>query len=291
MTINEKSGLHPKNAHKSGYDFNELVKTHTALKNFIVKNKFGNDSVDFSNPEAVKALNTALLKHSYNIAYWDIPAGYLCPPIPGRADYIHHVEDLLPKNIGKIHMLDIGVGANCIYPLIAHKVYNWICTGTDTDATALLNAQTIIDKNKLNDSIKLRHQTDPEKIFSNIILPDDYFHLTISNPPFHSSMEEATSGSEKKNRNLGLKRDNRNFGGTSKELWCEGGEVKFITQMIRESVDYKKNCLWFSTLVSKATTLPIVYEELKKVHPKEIRTLDMAQGQKKSRIIAWKFTP
>ena len=40
-------------------------------------------------------LNRAILMHHYGVKSWDIPAGYLCPPIPGRADYIHSVADLL----------------------------------------------------------------------------------------------------------------------------------------------------------------------------------------------------
>ena len=70
-------------------------------------------------------LNKALLKHYYDIGKWNIPDNYLCPPIPGRADYIHHIADLLgSKNNNKIPTgnkiicLDIGVGANCVYPII-----------------------------------------------------------------------------------------------------------------------------------------------------------------------------
>ncbi len=288
--MNEKPGLHPRNKHKSGYDFNSLIQSSPALASFVSKNKYGNETIEFSNPSAVKALNSALLKFYYQISFWDIPKGYLCPPIPGRADYIHHVAELLDYKKGAdIRMLDIGVGANCVYPLIAHSEYGWSVVGTDVDEVALTNAQKIISENDLESSVTLRLQTDKTKIFQNIIKKDEFFHLTISNPPFHSSAEEARAGSEKKNRNLGLRKNSSNFGGQNNELWCEGGELEFIKNMIEESVQFKSQCLWFSTLVSKSTTVPLIYEELKKHRIHSIRTLDMAQGQKKSRIIAWKF--
>lgn len=290
-----KPGLHPRNKHKDGYDFKALVKCSPALAPFIIKNKSGGESIDFSNGEAVKSLNEALLKFHYNINFWEIPKGYLCPPIPGRADYIHHVADLLVGPGGDIkrgpetRILDIGVGANGVYPLIAHREYGWTVVGTDIDKVALDNVTKIITKNSLEAFISVREQKQKDKIFESIIHEDDYFHLTICNPPFHSSAQEARAGTEKKNRNLGLKKSTMNFGGQNNELWCEGGEVAFIKKMISESLYYQKNVRWFTTLVSKSTTLPEAYAELKKHSITKVRTLDMAQGQKKSRILAWTF--
>jgi 23S rRNA (adenine1618-N6)-methyltransferase len=285
-----KPGLHFRNKHKSNYDFKELIIAHPALSPFVKINKFNSESIDFSNNEAVKALNTAILKHFYKIDFWDIPKNYLCPPIPGRADYIHHLADLFKNpNSPDIKMLDIGVGANCIYPIIAHKEYNWKIVGSDCDEVALFNAQKIIETNKLQDVITLRKQTDKNKIFENIIAPDDYFHFVVCNPPFHSSLEEAKKSSDKKNRNLGLKKNNSNFQGASNELWCPGGEEAFILKMISESEKFQTNCVWFSTLVSKISTLDAIYPALKNANVKKIRNIDMAQGNNKSRIIAWTF--
>ena len=293
MNTQNKTGLHPKNKHKTHYDFPQLVKSHPELGKYVALNKYGTESIDFSNPIAVKALNTALLKHFYDIKYWDIPKNFLCPPIPSRADYIHHLadrmKDFLKNRADDIYVLDVGVGANCIYPIIGNHEYGWKFVGSDIDLVALENAQTILDKNNLNDQIELRHQTDRKKIFENIITADEYFSFVICNPPFHESAAAARLGTEKKNKNLGLKKDNLNFGGTNNELWCEGGELAFIKQLIFESIDYRDNVAWFSTLVSKATTMPLLYEELKKEGITKVRTIDMAQGQKKTRILAWRF--
>ncbi|RTY85461.1 DUF890 domain-containing protein, partial [Staphylococcus aureus] len=91
----QKSELHVRNLHRSRYDFPQLIKTCPELAPFVRLNPYNDLSIDFSDPQAVKMLNKALLKHFYGIQYWDIPQDFLCPPIPGRADYIHYLADLL----------------------------------------------------------------------------------------------------------------------------------------------------------------------------------------------------
>ncbi len=114
------------------------------------------------------------------------------------------------------------------------------------------------------------------------------FDISLCNPPFHSSPGEAKAATTRKNKNLGIKKGSLNFGGKSNELWCPGGEVAFISQMIKESVHI--NCKWFTALASKVNSLPILYKALDKIKASQVRTLDMSQGQKKSRIIAWTFS-
>lgn len=295
-----KANLHLRNAHQSGYDFAQLIATSPELKAFVFTNTYQTDTIDFSNPDAVKALNKALLVAFYGIENWDIPANYLCPPIPGRADYIHYLADLLASaNNGNIPQgetvqgLDVGIGANCIYPIIGNSVYGWSFVGTDIDDQALQNCKKIIASNpKLMESVSLQLQTEPRFIFKNIITPDDRFAFTICNPPFHASQEEATKSTIRKVNNLQntkTKNPVLNFGGQNAELWCDGGEIGFITQMIYESAKYPKQVMWFTTLVSKKDNLQSIYRTLHKVGAARIETIDMAQGQKTSRIVAWTF--
>lgn len=286
--------LHSLNLHRNGYDFPALVQTHPTLSHYVRPNAYGDDSIDFANPQAVKALNKALLKHYYGVAVWDIPKNYLCPPIPGRADYVHYLADLLAESgiTQQVRLLDIGTGANLVYPLIAAHAYGWQCVGVDIDAKALRNAQQIIDANGLQRQISVREQPNPSSIFKGVILPGEQFTVTLCNPPFHASAEEALAGSQRKWRGLGKKPPQAlNFGGQSNELFCEGGEAAFLTTMIRESKLFAKQCVWFTTLVSKATNLPMVYRELKKVQAVTVKTVEMAQGQKQSRFVAWSFQP
>lgn len=289
----EKSQLHPRNKHRERYDFKQLIKSCPSLARFVSLNKFNDESIDFFNPEAVKTLNKALLRHFYKIDYWDIPENYLCPPIPGRVDYIHYLADLLGQNKQSIRCLDIGTGANCIYPILGFTAYNWDFVATDIDAKAIKSAQKIITNNpQLTEHIELRLQNNPKDIFTGIIKENERFDLTICNPPFHSSAASANEGSRKKLNKLQHKKitDVRlNFGGQNNELWCEGGEKAFLTKMIEESKTFANSCMWFTSLISKKETLDPLYKALKKVGASSVKTISMAQGNKVSRILAWSF--
>lgn len=297
----EKASLHPRNRHQGRYDFPALIKSTPELGKFVIINPYGKESIDFASPEAVRVFNRALLKAFYGIAHWDIPTDYLCPPVPGRADYVHFLADLLASgNDGVIprgaavKVLDVGTGANCVYPLIGHSDYRWHFLGSDIDATAIAAAKTIIAANGLNKAIQIRQQSNRKQILLGLLESDERFDLTMCNPPFHSSLEEATRGSSRKWRALGKADPKRklpvlNFGGQAAELWCEGGEVRFVTQLISESAQVGQQVLWFSTLVSKASNLPAMQTALKKAGALESRVVEMSQGQKQSRFVAWTF--
>jgi 23S rRNA (adenine1618-N6)-methyltransferase len=296
----EKSGLHPRNRHRTRYDFHQLVKTHQALAPFVTMNQYNDESIDFADPAAVKTLNAALLKQYYGIVAWDIPPNYLCPPIPGRADYIHHIADLLrscnrsviPRG-QSIRVLDIGVGANCIYPIIGTREYGWQFVGTDTDPAAIRSSKHIVKSNPvLAGAIECRLQPNTTDIFTGIIKSGEVFDVTVCNPPFHASAAEAREGTKRKWKNLGHKRNAApvlNFGGQNAELWCKGGEAAFVRTMIQQSARMTTACFWFSTLISKSSHLSAVHHALKAVHASDVRTIGMAQGQKVSRIVAWTF--
>ncbi len=294
-----KAKLHPRNKNRERYDFPALIGACPELKSFVRKNPYGDESIDFANPQAVKVLNKAILALNYQLTYWNIPAGYLCPPIPGRADYIHHAADLLAKASGTIptgpnvKVLDIGVGANCIYPIIGTMEYGWTFTGADIDSEALKSAQQIVDRNpQLNRQISLRQQSNPQQLFKGIISEGEQFDLTICNPPFHSSAAEASAGTTRKIRNLKGKNPAQaklNFGGQRNELWCEGGEAAFLQRMIFESREFAHSCRWFTSLVSKSERLPAIYYSLKEVGASRVETISMGQGNKISRFVAWSF--
>lgn len=290
--------FHPRNRHQGRYDFSRLIQTEAALGNFVRANAYGEQGIDFADPGAVRALNRSLLKDYYGIRDWDIPPHNLCPPVPGRADYIHYLADLLagcndgviPK--GKdLQVLDIGTGANCIFPLIGHSEYGWQFVATDINADSLANAQTIMKSNpKLAKHITLRLQPKPDAIFNGIIHADEWFDLTLCNPPFHASQAEASAGTQRKWENLGRKfHHGLNFGGQDAELWCEGGEENFIKRMIDESTKISTRGFWFTTLVSKSASLPGIYAALALSGVQEHKTIAMSHGQKQSRFVAWTF--
>ncbi|MCX6952069.1 MAG: 23S rRNA (adenine(1618)-N(6))-methyltransferase RlmF [Verrucomicrobia bacterium] len=292
---------HPRNRHRDRYDFAALVRTAPDLARFVAPHPLGGDTINFSDPVAVRALNRAILLHDYGLTSWDIPPGYLCPPIPGRADYLHHVADLLagshggqiPRGPG-VAVLDIGVGANGIYPILGVHDYGWRFVGSDVDPVALRSVESIVAANPtLAGLVECRLQTSPTAIFHGIIRPGESYALTLCNPPFHSSLSEATAGTRRKVANLSSERPSRtttlNFGGQGNELWCPGGEVAFVTRLIEESAGFASQVRWFTTLVSKHSNLPALHRALARVHPAEVRTIPMGQGQKQSRLLAWRL--
>ena len=300
MTQTNKKTLHERNFHNDRYDFKALIQSEPSLNEFVKPNKYGDLSIDFANPQAVIALNKALLSFFYGVKNWSIPSDYLCPPIPGRSDYIHHIADLLAaSNGGKIPKgsyikgLDVGIGANCIYPIVGVSVYGWSFTGSDIDEVALKSAQNIINSNEsLKENIIVKLQTNSKNIFKNIISKEDKFDFTLCNPPFHKSQKDAIAGNKRKVQNLTkqvVSKAALNFGGKHNELWCEGGEVAFIKKMIKESKEFSKNCLWFTTLVSRKENLDFIYDALEDIEVLEYKTINMAHGQKISRVIAWTF--
>jgi len=295
-----EASLHPQNIHQGTYDLEALIKTSSELGRHVLVSSFGNQTLDFSNPKAVLALNRALLKHFYQVENWEIPEGFLCPPIPGRADYIHYLGDLLVQsNSGKlpdrsrINGLDIGTGANLIYPLLGVAIQGWNMTGVELNPIALASAENILNSNPLfQPKIELRTQNDASKIFEGIIHKEDFFDFTLCNPPFHDSLKTAQEGSKRKIRNLTGKGNPKpilNFGGQSAELWTIGGELTFIQNMIKESVRFQNQILWFTCLVSKSEHLKALELILKKTGVYSQKVFKMSQGNKKSRFLAWTF--
>ncbi|WP_370315004.1 23S rRNA (adenine(1618)-N(6))-methyltransferase RlmF [Thalassolituus sp.] len=290
--------LHPRNKHKNGYSFPQLGKSHPPLNAHLRDNGHGASGIDFSDASAVTALNTALLADSYNIKGWSIPEGALCPPIPGRVDYIHYVADLVAETTSAktIRMLDVGTGANGIYPLLASSVYGWQCVGADISPDSLANVKAVLKNNpELQSLCELRLQPDKHVMFSNIIQPDEYFDVTVCNPPFHASADEARASAVRKASGLARNRGDKaadtslNFGGMENELWCNGGEALFLKKMAKESLLFARQVGWFTSLVSKSDTLKPLKKQLTKLKATDIREIEMVQGKKITRIIAWTF--
>ncbi len=285
--------MHPDNKHSKSYNFEELIQSHHKLSKFVFTNEHNSRTIDFSNSEAVFYLNKAILKAHYNITDWRIPKGYLCPPIPGRADYIHHLNDLLSESSPNktIKGLDVGVGANCIYSILCSQIYNWQMIGCDISKEAVEAAKHNVSLTEsLKKNVEIRHQNNNANIFEGIIKTGEHFDFTMCNPPFHTSEAEATKGTMRKLKNL--KKEGKtglNFGGQANELWCNGGEALFIKRMIKQSVGFKSQVGWFTTLVSKKENLQKIYKQLDKLKATH-KTIAMSQGNKQSRFVAWSFS-
>lgn len=295
-----KQKLHSRSYHREAYSYDKLVLTHPPLKACIITNKRGQQTINYSDQNSVKQLNKALILHHYDLDYWDIPEGYLCPAVPGRAEYLHYLADLLASfNNNKIpkgpqfKCLDLGVGANCIYPIIGRKVYKWSFIASEIDKKALNNAKQLISKNTiLKDQVQLRPQPKSEQILLNILKPDEYIDLAVCNPPFFESEKAAIEANTRKTKNLSKKSKTdpgNNFRGQAKELWCKGGEVAFISRLITESQKLATSCFLYSSLVSTNAHLEQLQQALDKSKVTFSTTVELQLGNKKSQFIAWSF--
>lgn len=294
-----KPGLHPRNRHASRLDLDRLAAESPDLRAHLRRAPHGGLTIDFGDPRAVRALSRALLLDAYGVRGFDLPPGYLCPPVPGRADYVHHAADLLAAESGgrvprgpSVRVLDVGTGASAVYALVGHREYGWSFVGTDVDETALASAARILAANPgLAAAIALRRQPDPRAVLAGVVEPGERFDLVMCNPPFHASARAAADAAREKWRKLGrgAAGASRNFGGRGAELWCEGGEAGFLRRMADESVAVAGRVRWFTSLVSSATTLPAVETALRRAGARRVRVVPMAQGQKRSRFVAWTF--
>lgn len=152
------------------------------------------------------------------------------------------------------------------------------------------------------------------EIGTDVIKQSDRFVFSMCNPPFHDSKDDVRALAQRKWKNLignskqssreksvfdqelnsskvkSLPKDMLNFRGKHCELTTAGGEVAFISKMIEESYQVRENVIYFTCLVSQADHLPKIYNILNSIYDiKEVYSVNMAQGNKKGRFIAWSY--
>lgn len=289
--------LHPASPFNSPYDLPALCLVEPALQTYVYTTPRGELSIRFQDPVAVRLLNQALLRHHFALSWYEVPAHALCPAVPGRLDYLLYLQDFLTELHGKkpktkqFRLLDIGCGANLIYSVLAVQACRWQVVASDISAESLRHAQRIIDENNLQARLELRLQAQPTAIFRGLITANDQFDLTVCNPPFHRSAEEAAQATARKQQNLGMADQSKvlNFAGQDHELWCEGGEAEFLRRMIDESVDVGCQVAWFSSLVSKEKNLPALQRHLQQLGCKAQHVIEMEQGNKVTRVLLWSW--
>ena len=280
--------MHPKNPFARDYDFDHLINHDEHLESFVFVNKHGNKTIRFGDPQAVRSLNTALLQAAYAVE-WSIPDGFLCPPIPGRLDYLLFVSDLFEKK--DLRLLDIGTGSSLIYPILGACHFKWTCVGSEIDRESAAHAQSLIDSNPSLAKTKVRIQTNKKQILKNIIQPEDQFDVMVCNPPFYKTAEDAVKENRRKVKNLGLKKRSKlNFGGNANELWTHGGEVTFVSNLAAESKNYKTQVGWFTSLVSRQEHLSQIKRAIEEAGATAVRVVEMGTGNKMSRFVAWRFS-
>jgi len=314
--------MHPKNIYSVQQpDFGKLAELYPSLRQYLVKqcrsgSKETQDEemkciIDFANPNACRELVKAQLHHDFKIS-WDLPSQYLIPPLANRLNYLCWLHDLFQlwtperddfdwgRENDCVKVLDIGCGANLIYPLLGSSYFRWCFVAADVSSDALQHAIRNREANpKIAPLIVLRRvkcQTCQEtkqvasdrheRAFSGcgtgilsraINNTDGVFHASMCNPPFFSSKEEA-------GRNPGT-----DYGGTSVEMVYPGGEESFVRNMIQDSRSIRHRIVWFTTMVGKKSTLKMARKMIHDFGQTVVRTTEFIQGKTSRWAIAWSF--
>ena len=275
MNFNSDEFLNP--------NFKLLSEEFSDFKKFVFINKYGGYSINWKNPNALRELVKTLLNKYLNIIYYEIPENYLIPTLTSRYNYLNYINKVfkkkkIDKGENKI-LVDIGTGANIIYPLLGYKIFNWKFIGSEINDEAINIGRKILKENNLENDILIIKQNNNKKIFENIINFKNKYFCSICNPPFFDINHE-----EKKDN---LFTDNEyNYN----EVYCEGGEIFFIKEMIKESYLFRNNIFLFSTLIGRKNNMKKIYSVIQKL--KDIKFLEkktIQQGNNSRYIIIWSF--
>nr|XP_043613804.1 RNA N6-adenosine-methyltransferase mettl16 isoform X2 [Erigeron canadensis]XP_043613806.1 RNA N6-adenosine-methyltransferase mettl16 isoform X2 [Erigeron canadensis]XP_043613807.1 RNA N6-adenosine-methyltransferase mettl16 isoform X2 [Erigeron canadensis]XP_043613808.1 RNA N6-adenosine-methyltransferase mettl16 isoform X2 [Erigeron canadensis] len=317
---------HPRNRYSDNPpDFSELASLYPSFGSYVFYSRDGKPKIDWKDFNATRELTRVLLLHHHSVTWW-IPDGQLCPTVPNRSNYIHWIEDLLSSNIipntrqdnSLVKGLDIGTGANCIYPLLGASLLGWSFVGTDVTDVALEWADwnvknnphisELIEIRKVDFEQELTHQhtnsiessTDitgntehPKQasfgnsnksyngppILLDVVKEGEKFDFCMCNPPFFETMEES-----------GLN-PNTSCGGTPAEMVCPGGEQAFVSRMIQDSIQLKQSFRWYTSMVGKKSSLKSLTSKLREAGVTVVKTTEFVQGQTCRWGIAWSFVP
>ena len=87
--------MHPRNIYRNAPpDFKVLGEKFDYFRKHTKETKPGRFTLNFKNPEALRALTCALLEHDFKIKI-SIPLDRLIPTVPLRLNYVLWIEDLL----------------------------------------------------------------------------------------------------------------------------------------------------------------------------------------------------
>jgi methyltransferase len=120
----------------------------------------GKIQLDFKDPKALRALTRCSLKKYFNLDV-EIPPDRLVPTLPLRLNVLLWIQDVLraaeivTEGVSqKVVGLDVGCGANCVFPLVGVRHFDWDFVATEADEEAVACARRNVTANGLDDRIK-----------------------------------------------------------------------------------------------------------------------------------------
>ncbi|XP_059127160.1 RNA N6-adenosine-methyltransferase METTL16 isoform X2 [Peromyscus eremicus] len=283
--------MHARNRYKDKPpDFAYLASKYPDFKQHIQINLNGRVSLNFKDPEAVRALTCTLLKEDFGLSI-DIPLERLIPTVPLRLNYIHWVEDLIGHQDSDKSTLrrgiDIGTGASCIYPLLGATLNGWYFLATEVDDMCFNYAKKNVEQNNLSDLIKVVKV--PQKTLLMDALKEEseiIYDFCMCNPPFFANQLEAQGVNSRNSRRPPP--SSVNTGGIT-EIMAEGGELEFVKRIIHDSLQLKKRLRWYSCMLGKKCSLSPLKEELRIQGVPKVTFTEFCQGRTMRWALAWSF--
>ena len=269
-------------------DFLTLTKEFPELKKYILKQNEDNEEefqFDWSNNELSLLMDKSILNYYFDIKYYDIPKGFLIPPIPSRINYINLINSIIAKLIKDIDIkniigIDIGTGANIIYPILGYSIYKWKFICTEINKEAYNNAKLILQKNNLENNINIIKQNNKDNIFISILNRENKYIFSMCNPPYYNYENEIKLEDKK--------RDNEyNFD----EIYYKNGEYGFFQRYFEESICYKNNVFLYTILIGKKINAENIYDKLSSYNDiiKIYNMQKILTGNNVRYIIYWSF--
>uniref|UniRef100_A0A182WDY1 U6 small nuclear RNA (adenine-(43)-N(6))-methyltransferase n=1 Tax=Anopheles minimus TaxID=112268 RepID=A0A182WDY1_9DIPT len=292
MAVNEF--MHPRNRYRQKPNFHLLVKQYPELNEVARVDLTGKVKLDYRNKRAVHLLSKCLLLRDFGLKL-ELPPNKLVPTLPLRLNYIHWLEDIGSvaqwQDKETVRGIDIGCGASCIYPLLAvvQSQQRWHMVAIEKAEDSLESAKANVIRNELQGCINVQSQ----KLEGNTILldvlkdfPNERFDFCMCNPPFFDS----NSNELKPHDRTGKRREPSNAStGSLEELCTEGGEVKFISQIIEESLQLKDRVSVYTTMIGHKSSYEKILRALKQASIHNITVSRFCQGNTTRWAVAWSF--
>jgi len=283
--------------HHSPIDFRKLAKVAPEINERMVDNYF-----DTREPGNGPILTQVLLNKHFNGLKIQLPPDRLCPPIPNRQLYIVWLKDLLDSTGPLIDEtapatterelvgMDIGTGASAVYPILGCAQRPWKFIATELDEKSFEWAWINLEKNGMLDRVNLVRRTKSYTEDLSPLIPLDELGIkridfVMTNPPFYESEEDMNQRMEEKED-----APVSTHTGAPVELWCEGGEVGFVKQMILESMLLRHRVQWYTAMLSSPQSVEVLLLELKRLDVRNTATTTFIPGKVTRRYaLAWTF--
>lgn len=216
--------------------------------------------------------------------------------MPVRWNYVRWLQDLLatthPSHTDTFNPLrpttglDIGVGASCIYSLLASvSAPAWHMHGTDIDAHSLTHAQQNIETNNLTTRIKLTQTQPSDPLIPLAKLGVSRLDFVMCNPPFYSSEEDMSRAYYGKTLPPSAV-----CTGSTNEMICEGGDVGFVSRILEESLQLRERVQWYSSMLGRLASAQQLVAKLREHGVSNFAVTNLKAGHKTRRwAVAWSF--